>query len=379
VSEQRDVAVVLSGGAVNGVLMELGFLKRLRESALWPRVGWIYGTSSGALSGTMAALDRLDELEAFMLRLQPEETFRPHSLWRLPLLGSHDYRLPETVAARIGDLVPLAGELASSPIEVTVFATDVSDDVHGVGQHAYELAYSSRSTPPETMAEAILASAAVSALVLPRRVGDRIATDGAWVRNYPLGPAYHQPGVELIVSFRYLPTYPHIGTEGLARLRKRLERFPKIPPVRALVDELREAEERGSRGEPAHWPDMIVRLMRVAIQQNTVMEERVARDKDEALAALEQLRHDVRAIIEREAGRRGERVARAVEDRFATARFPFLGDRLIPRIAVQSTAGEVSLETGLRRPRPWTEEEKRALIERGYGLLDEVLLERQVA
>ena len=28
---------------------------------------------------------------------------------------------------------------------------------------------------------------------------------------------------------------------------------------------------------------MIVRLMRVAIQQNTVMEERVARDKDEAL------------------------------------------------------------------------------------------------
>jgi predicted acylesterase/phospholipase RssA len=379
VSEQRDVAVVLSGGAVNGVLMELGFLKRLRESALWPRVGWIYGTSSGALSGTMAALDRLDELEAFMLRLQPEETFRPHSLWRLPLLGSHDYRLPETVAERIGDLVPLAGELAASPIEVTVFATDVSDDVHGVGQHAYELAYSSRSTPPETMAEAILASAAVSALVLPRRVGDRIATDGAWVRNYPLGPAYHQPGVELIVSFRYLPTYPHIGTEGLARLRKRLERFPKIPPVRALVDELREAEERGSRGEPAHWPDMIVRLMRVAIQQNTVMEERVARDKDEALAALEQLRHDVRAIIEREAGRRGERVARAVEDRFATARFPFLGDRLIPRIAVQSTAGEVSLETGLRRPRPWTEEEKRALIERGYGLLDEVLLERQVA
>ena len=56
---ERDVAVVLSGGAVNGVLMELGFLKRLRESDLWPRVGWIYGTSSGALSGTMAALDRL--------------------------------------------------------------------------------------------------------------------------------------------------------------------------------------------------------------------------------------------------------------------------------------------------------------------------------
>src|SRR3954466_3335425 len=198
----RDVAVVLSGGAVNGVLMELGFLQRLRESELWPRIGWFYGTSSGALSATMAALDRLDDLEQFMLQLQPEETFRPHSLWRLPLLGSHDYRLPQTVADRIGDLEALARELAASPIEVTVFATDVTDDAHGTGAHAYELEYSSRTTAPETMAQAILASAAVSALVLPRRIGDRVATDGAWVRNFPLGPAYRQAGVELIVSFR---------------------------------------------------------------------------------------------------------------------------------------------------------------------------------
>src|SRR2546423_12292471 len=81
---ERDVAVVLSGGAVNGVLLELGFLQRLRASTLWPRVGWIYGTSAGALSGTMAALDRLDALERFMLELQPDDVFRPHSLWRPP-------------------------------------------------------------------------------------------------------------------------------------------------------------------------------------------------------------------------------------------------------------------------------------------------------
>ena len=67
----RDVAIVLSGGGMNGMLLELGFLKRLRESSLWPRVGWIYGTSAGALAGTMAALDRLDELEEFTLGLQP--------------------------------------------------------------------------------------------------------------------------------------------------------------------------------------------------------------------------------------------------------------------------------------------------------------------
>jgi predicted acylesterase/phospholipase RssA len=376
---ERDVAVVLSGGAVNGILMELGFLKRLRESDLWPRVGWIYGTSSGALSGTMAALERLDDLEDFMLRLQPEETFRPHSLWRLPLLGSHDYRLPETVAERLGDLVSLSRELAKAPIEVTVFATDVSNDAHGAGARMYELAYSSRATPAETMAQAILASSAVSALVLPRPVGDRIATDGAWVRNFPLGPAYGQPGVELIVSFRYVPNYPRFSAEGLARFRKRLDRFRKIPPVKALAAELREAEERVERGEPAHWADMIVRLMRVAIQQNTALEERMARDKDEALVALEQLRQDVQDIVHREGGRRGDRVARAIDEHFAGAKFPFLGDRLIPRIAVQSSAGEVSLETGLRNPKPWSEDEKRTLIARGYALLDDVLAERRVA
>ena len=50
----RDIAVVLSGGAVNGILMELGFLQRLRASALWPRVGWIFGTSAGALAGIVS-------------------------------------------------------------------------------------------------------------------------------------------------------------------------------------------------------------------------------------------------------------------------------------------------------------------------------------
>ena len=50
---ERDVAIVLSGGGMNGVLLELGFLKRLRDSSLWPRVGRIYGTSAGALTQTI--------------------------------------------------------------------------------------------------------------------------------------------------------------------------------------------------------------------------------------------------------------------------------------------------------------------------------------
>ena len=375
----RDVAVVLSGGAVNGVLMELGFLQRLRESDLWPRIGWIYGTSAGAMTDAMAALDRLDDLEEFMLALQPDDTFRAHSLWRMPLLGSHDYRLPETVAERLDDLTDISRRLASAPAEVVISATDVSESAHGPDARAHELVYSARTTPPEIFGEALLASAAVSTLVLPRRVGRRLVTDGAWVRNFPLGHAYDQPGVELIVSFRYEPTYPHVSAAWLATLRRRLERFPKLPPLRALSAELAAAEEREARGEPAHWGDMIVRLMRVAVQQNTALEERVAREKDESLAALQALREDVDRIVRQGGGRRGGRIADTVAERFDQAAFPFLGDRLVPRIAVSGGAGEISLETGLRNPKPWDEDAKRQLIARGYALLDERLRERAVA
>ena len=273
-SERRDVALVLSGGGINATVMELGFLRRVRESELWPRVGWIFGTSAGALTGIMAALDRLDDLEHFLLLLRPEDTFRPHRLWRLPLLGLHDYALPRTIAERLEDPVDLVRGLEDSPIELVVLATDLSVETEDSANESYELAYSSRTTPPEEMAQALLASSAVSAFVLPLRVGDRIASDGGWVRNFPLGYAFERPEVELIVSFRYLPRYPQFTALPLQAMRRRLERLGRVPPVRAFIAELKEAEERTERGEPAHLADMLARLGRVSILRNTVLEER---------------------------------------------------------------------------------------------------------
>src|SRR5438552_17689472 len=224
---RRDTAVVLSGGGINGVLMELGFLMRLRESPLWPRVGWIFGTSAGALAGVLAALDRIDDLEDFLLALQPDQTFRPRRLWQLPFLGLHDYALPRTVENWFGDLTALATDLSASPVELVVLATDVTDD-HDEQASAYELVYSSRTTPPDVMAQAVLASGAISAFVMPLRVGDRIATDGAWVRNFPLAHAYDHPEVELIVAFHYVPYYPRLGVAALQPLRRPLDRFRRI-------------------------------------------------------------------------------------------------------------------------------------------------------
>jgi predicted acylesterase/phospholipase RssA len=365
-----DVALVLSGGGVNGVLMELGFLKRVRESPLWPRVGWIFGTSAGALAGTLAALDRLDDLERFLLDLRPEATFRPNRLWQLPLLGTHDYALPETVAAWFGDLDAIAAKLSECERELVVCATDVSDTSGSNEPEDYELVYSSRSTPPGEMAQAILASAAISALVLPLRVADRIATDGAWARNFPLAHAYARPEVELIVAFRYIPRYPPVDTASLAKLRGRLERFRRVPPIRAFIAELQEAEDRQERGEPPHMVDMIRRLMRVTVLRNTVLEERFAQEKDDSIRELARLREDAAEVIRRHISDplERERAVRALDARFAVARFPFGGDRLVPRVTVRAAVAEVSLEPGFRQQKPWTDAAKRALIQRGYEL-----------
>jgi predicted acylesterase/phospholipase RssA len=362
----RDLALVLSGGGMNGLLLELGFLKRVREDPLWERVGWIYGTSAGALSGVMGALDRLDELEEFVLELRPAETFRPNRLWQTPFSGLHDYALPETIAERVAPIDELARELATTPIELVVTVTDVTDgelDEH----HAYERLYSSRTTPPELMARAILASAAISALVLPLRVGNVIGTDGGWVRNFPLGHAYDNADVREIVGFRYISRPARGSGENLARLRKRLEPFRAVPPVRALIGELRGAEERQERGEPPHLPDMILRLMRVAVARNTELEVRSAREKDDSVQVLAELREEVLETVRRTAApwRRHAAVAE-VDARFAAARFPFRHDRALPATIVRGDPGKLALDATFRAGLEWPLETKRALVERGY-------------
>ena len=70
---------------------------------------------------------------------------------------------------------------------------------------------------------------------------------------------------------------------------------------------------------------------------------------------------------------RRRRLQAAIDERFAQARFPFRHDRLVPRITVSASVGDISLEAGLRTQRPWSDDAKRALIDRGYELTDHEL------
>ena len=113
-------------------------------------------------------------------------------------------RCPQTIAERLAPIDELAREVADVPGRALVIVTDVTDGGLPDELHAYEHVYSSRTTPVDVMAHAVLASAAISALVLPLRVGDVIGTDGGWVRNFPLGHACDNPAVSEIVGFRYV-------------------------------------------------------------------------------------------------------------------------------------------------------------------------------
>ena len=57
-----------------------------------------------------------------------------------------------------------------------------------------------------------------------------------------------------------------------------------------------------------------------------------------------------------------------VEERFASARFPFRHDRALPLTIVRGDAGEHTLDPSFRSGLEWPLETKQALIDLGYEL-----------
>jgi hypothetical protein len=80
-----------------------------------------------------------------------------------------------------------------------------------------------------------------------------------------------------------------------------------------------------------------------------------------------------RAALGAAAPWRRKRLAADLDARFADARFPFRHDRLLPTLVVRATAGEHGLDSSFRADAPWSNDSKRALVERGYTLTDRAL------
>ena len=200
---------------MNGLLLELGFLQRLREDRLWERFGWIYGTSAGALGGRDGGPRPARGGRGVRARAPPRR-----ELPRTPSLAAPADRAARLRAPRDDrerrTVEELARDVASAPVELVVCVTDVSDGETDEGD-AFERVYSSRTATSEVMASAVLASAAISALVLPLRVGDVIGTDGS--PGSPPHDRARRPGdLALDPTFRAGLEWP-LGRSGARRAR----------------------------------------------------------------------------------------------------------------------------------------------------------------
>jgi hypothetical protein len=122
---------------------------------------------------------------------------------------------------------------------------------------------------------------------------------------------------------------------------------------------------------------MIMRLMRVTVIRNTELETRSALEKDASVRELGALREDVLAAVHRQAVPWRRRAAAAeVEALFARARFPFRHDRALPLTIVRGEPGSNALDASFRAGLEWPLETKRALIEQGRLLADDVVRKR---
>ncbi len=370
-----DTALVLSGGSVNGIFLQLGFLQAVRASEHWPALGWVYGTSAGALSGWAAALDAVDEHERFVMGLQPEDVFAPHDLWRAALVGLHRFTLPETVAERLGDPVELARRLQASPRELTVVTTDIGLSPDSArSDDPFERAFSSRHETPEAFAAAIFASAAISTFVLPLRIGESVYADGGWVRNFPLAYAYREPSVQRIVGARYRASASGFAGSGVHSWHHRMSRLARVRVARGVTAELKEAIERHARGEPIHLIDTISRLSHIAVYRNSDLEIQLADERDRSLRALHDVRERMRETIESSSrGRQRAELLAALSETFDSADFPFSRSRVVPRLVVDLVTPEGVRLDITRRTTTWSDEDKRALVEHGRRLTEEAL------
>ena len=139
-----------------------------------------------------------------------------------------------------------------------------------------------------------------------------------------------------------MPEYPRFDVRALGKLKSRLRPFRRVPPVRALIAELEEAEARDRRGEPAHYIEMITRLMRLSVLRGTALEERFADETDQSIHELARLARELPQLV-RDHGA-SEELAQAVETRVLAAEFPFQRERALPRIMVRAGADGVALE-----------------------------------
>ena len=209
------------------------------------------------------------------------DAFRPRAVWQFPG-GLHDYTLPSTIAERIGSPVELGSRARRvAEIELVVYATDVSDYPEGDEARDFELEYSSRTTraradgprDPRVGRDQRARAPDPRSTARSRRTAAGCATSRSSTRTaIRTSPRSRRSATSRATR----PTTPRSssarasGSSGSAPCLRCGRCSPRCDSRRSAP----------SRGEPAHYGELIVRLMRVAFARNAVVEERLADERE---------------------------------------------------------------------------------------------------
>lgn len=237
-STEKTVVLVLSGGALEGGLRQVGFLKAIKETELWPKVGRIVGVSVGAFTGALALLDRIDLLEKTLMEIQPYHLYRRFNPLKAfsRILFSYGWNetLIELSLKKVFGIDPLqtAKEISQAESELLVIVTPLgqnnNSNAHGKPLRRFERAYSSKEVAPEVMMQAIFASGTIPVMVSPHPIQEQLGVDGGWIANLPLTYAYDYPDVETIIAHWSVPT-----PSPLPKQKRSI--FPQVLPWAHLI------------------------------------------------------------------------------------------------------------------------------------------------
>ncbi|MEL7025559.1 MAG: patatin-like phospholipase family protein [Pseudomonadota bacterium] len=171
--EKRTIALALGSGGARG-LAHIGVLRRLEESGF--DIGYIAGTSIGALVGGVYAADKLDDYEGWARELTRRDMLRllDFSFTRGSIFKGD--RVIDAICDLIGD--PTIEQLR---IGYTAVATDLREQS--------EVWITSGS-----LFDAIRASTAIPALMSPLAQDDQLLADGGLVNPIPIAPTMNLSG-----------------------------------------------------------------------------------------------------------------------------------------------------------------------------------------
>lgn len=172
----QKVGLALGGGAVLGAA-HVGVLKALNETGI--KIGWIAGTSIGALVASLFAFGKdCEKVEDLALDLSWTD-FAGFSLSKFGLLTNN--KVADYITRHLGEV-----EIGQASIPLAIVATDISSGNKVVLTEGL-------------VSTAVRASTCIPGIFQPVNYNDQLLVDGGIVENVPISPL-RDMGAEVIVA-----------------------------------------------------------------------------------------------------------------------------------------------------------------------------------